>query len=128
MENFENITIIIEEDTELHNQPYDYSSPINEDMRETFSEPFMTSTTQTPNCNKNTFIPSVLSKRKFEDAFDIETFDDERYSQHISNDYFDKSHGHDVYYTPIYKNVVNSIHFVDELLEWCDKYLASKKK
>jgi hypothetical protein len=82
-------------------------------MRETFSEPFMTSTTQTPNCNKKYFYSFCL-KCKFEDAFDIETFDDERYSQHISNDYFDKSHGHDVYYTPIYKNVVNSIHFVDD--------------
>lgn len=123
MTTLENISIIIEEDTELHNQPYDYSSPVNDEKRETFRAPFMTPTPQSPKRNKNIFIPSVLSKRKFEDAFDIETFDDERYGQHITNDFFVKSHGHDVYYSPIYKN-----HDLDELLGWCEKYLASKKK
>jgi hypothetical protein len=129
MTTFENISIIIEEDTEIQNQPYDYSSPVSDEKREeAFRPPFMSPNPQSPKRNKNTFIPSILSKRKFEDAFDMETFDDERYGQHITNDFFVKSHGHNVHYTPIYKNVVNSIHDVNELLEWSEKYLASKKK
>jgi hypothetical protein len=78
--------------------------------------------------NKFAYIPSILGKRKFEDSFDIETFDDERYNQHISGDFFVNSRGHDVHYEPVQKNVVNSIYDVDELLEWCEKYLESKKK
>lgn len=126
MNTFENISIIIEEDTEVHNQQHDYSLSVNQEKRETLRVPFI-SPPYSRN-NKNMFIPSILSKRKFEDAFDIETFDDERYGQHISNNFFYKSHGHDVHYSPINKNVVNSIHDVDELLGWCEKYLASKKK
>jgi hypothetical protein len=73
-------------------------------------------------------IPSILSKRKYEDAFGSETFDDERYGQHISNNYFEKSIGHDVHYKVSNKTVINAIYDVDELLDWCNKYLASKKK
>ena len=73
-------------------------------------------------------IPSILSKRKYEDAFGSETFDDERYGQHISNNYFEKSTGHDVHYKESNKTVINAIYDVDELLDWCNKYLASKKK
>jgi len=125
MTTFENITITIEEDSKI---PSDYSSPVNDEKKEVFRAPFMSPNPQSPKRNKNTFIPSILSKRKFEDAFDIETFDDERYGQHITNDFFVKSQGHDVHYQPVYKNVVTSIYDVDELLEWCDKYLASKKR
>jgi len=122
MTTFENISIIIEDDTDIQNQPYDYSSPVSYvNTEEAFVPPPYSGG------NKNTFIPSILSKRKFADAFNIETFDEERYGQHITNDFFVKSHGHDVHYTPIYKNVVSSIHDVNELLEWVDKYLASKK-
>lgn len=126
MNTFENISIIIEEDTEVHNQHHDYSLSVNQEKRETLRVPFI-SPPYSRN-NKNMFIPSILSKRKFEDAFDIETFDDERYGQHITNNFFDKSHGHDVHYSPIYKNVITSIHNVDELLGWREKYLATKKK
>jgi len=73
-------------------------------------------------------IPSVLSKRKFEEAFGSETFDDERYQQHIANDFFVKSQGHNVDYKVSNKTVINAIYDVDELLDWCNKYLASKKK
>ena len=38
--------------------------------------------------NVKTEIPSILSKRKYEDAFDLENYDDERYGQHIDSDYF----------------------------------------
>ena len=112
----ENIKIYIEElrDEELFNQPYDFSSPIFDD------EPSQST-------NKK-IIPSVLSKRKFEDAFDSETFDDERYQQHISNNYFENSTGHSVHYEVSNKTVINSIYDLDELLDWCNKYLASKKK
>ena len=73
-------------------------------------------------------IPSVLSKRKFEEAFGSETFDDERYGQHITDDFFVKSQGHNVDYKVSNKTVINGIYYVDELLDWCNKYLASKKK
>ena len=59
-------------DEKLVNQPYDFSSTICDD-----------------------FVPStVLEKRTFDKAFDTNTFDDERYGQHISSNYFDKNIGH----------------------------------
>jgi hypothetical protein len=77
---------------------------------------------------KNKCIPSVLGKRKFNESFDTETFDDERYGQHIDSAFFVNSVGHNVHYVPVQKTVINSIYDVDDLLEWCEKYLASKKK
>jgi hypothetical protein len=119
----ENIKITISElsDSELKNQPYDYSSPIHDELR----APFMSPKPSSPKNNK--FIPSVLGKRKYDSSFDNETFDDERYGQRINNDYFEKSMGHGVHFEPIEKKLINSIYEVDELLEWCEKYLASKK-
>ena len=104
----ENITINIED----HHDPqllYNYSS-------------------EHDSATHKKYIPSVLSKRKFEDAFGSETFDDERYGQHITNDFFVKSQGHNVHYKVNNKTVINAIYDVDELLDWCNKYLASKKK
>jgi hypothetical protein len=75
---------------------YDYSSPIMNEEKETFRASFMTPKPQSPKHNK--FVPSVLSKRKFEDAFGVDNFDDERYGQHISSDFFVNSQGHNVYY------------------------------
>jgi len=43
-------------------------------------------------------IPSVLGKRKFEETFGIELFDDERYGQHISSEFFQNAVGHNVHY------------------------------
>jgi len=59
---------------------------------------------------------SVLGKRKFTENFDV---DDERYGQHISDDFFNNHIGHNVIQEiPKFKH--------KEILDWCYKYLASK--
>jgi hypothetical protein len=44
----------------------------------------------------NVIIHSILSKRNFDDAFNPSTYDDDRYRQHISNDFFKNNTGHGV--------------------------------
>lgn len=68
-------THVIEEH-ELRNQNYDYMYIISEE------EPLKTPP------------PSLLGKRKFCQSFDPTTFDDERYSQHISDKFFNTNVGH----------------------------------
>ena len=68
-------THVIEEH-ELRNQNYDYMYIISEE------EPL------------KTHLPSLLGKRKFCQSFDPTTFDDERYSQHISDKFFNTNVGH----------------------------------
>ena len=68
-------THVIEEH-ELRNQNYDYMYIISEE------EPL------------KTHLPSLLGKRKFCQSFDPTTFDDERYSQHISEEFFNTNVGH----------------------------------
>jgi len=84
-------------DLELKNQRFDYSSPVRDD--DEVRAPFMTPKPSSPKNNKKIiYIPSILGKRKFVDSFDIETFDDERYGQHIGSAFFVNSLGHNVYY------------------------------
>lgn len=76
-------------------------------------------------------IVSTQCKRKFCNAFDDNTFDDDRYGQHISSDFF-KSKTHSVNKN-IENNYVNeeSKTFTSlqekEILQWCENYLANKK-
>ena len=87
--------------------------------------------------------PSVLGKRKFQDAFIDE--DDERYGQHIGEKFFKNNVGHNV--RPTSPNPNNwednswneyiqkegrrerdseSKYDPEEILEWCYRYLANK--
>lgn len=77
-------THVIEE-RELRNQNYDYMYIISEE------EPSPLTQLQTPIQSST---PSVLGKRKFCQSFDPTTFDDERYSQHISEEFFNTNVGH----------------------------------
>ena len=47
-------------------------------------------------------LEKTLGKRKYTESFDPSTFDDDRYAQHISTNFFDTNIGHGVY--PISKN------------------------
>jgi hypothetical protein len=55
-------------------------------------------------------------KRKYNDAFNANTFDDARFGQHIDDEFFKK-------------NVSDSKTSVEEkeILEWCKYYLANRK-
>jgi hypothetical protein len=121
----ENITITIEEHlagTELYHQPYDYSYSMSDSTEERRPD-FMSPRPRSPKKN----IVSIISKRKFENAFDINTFDDERYGQNIQKDYFRHSIGHNVSYEPSQEIVINSIYNINDIIIWFNKYLASKK-
>lgn len=54
-------------------------------------------------------------KRKYNDAFNAATFDDARFGQHIDNEFFKT-------------NVADSKSLIgeDELLKWCQYYLANR--
>lgn len=84
--------------------------------------------------NNEQFV-SVLGKRKFGDSFNQSSYDDERYGQEISSDFFKTNMGHNVYQgfytktpsntpinTPIYEKKFDET----EILDWCYKYLSSK--
>jgi hypothetical protein len=64
---------------------------------------------------------SDLGKRKLADSFGLQIYNDkDRYGQDIPPDFFETNIGHDVY---------EDSHIDEaEILEWCYKYLASKKK
>lgn len=53
-------------------------------------------------------LEKTLGKRKYAESFDPSTFDDDRYAQHISTDFFDTNIGHGVF--PISKNTKINIH------------------
>ena len=71
---------------------------------------------------------SILGKRKFNDAFENETFDDTRYGQHITCDFFNRNIGHCVIQAEqsLPKKETGSKTFTyqeeQEILEWCDYY------
>ena len=85
---------------------------------------------------------SILGKRKFNDVFEEQTFDDSRYRQHIDTDFFNKNVGHSVTQVsenkvPANKVPVNNIERKEgtkilsyqeelELLNWCDYYRANR--
>jgi len=70
---------------EVKNQPYDFSYSICDEFVELVID---------INNDDINEISSVLEKRKFGNAFDQTTFDDERYGQHIASDFFEKNMGH----------------------------------
>lgn len=94
------------------------------------------------NFNKG-ITPSILSKRNFDDAFYLSTYDDNRYGQHISDDFFKNNTGHDVLQEMnpmksnenIKKDELNqergkrdseTKYDPDELIQWCEYYLANR--
>jgi hypothetical protein len=93
-----------------------------------------------------TDISSVLGKRKLSDSFGPGIHDEERYGQEIIPDFFKTNIGHGVYLypkgsparqalqiqqpssvniTPTRPNT--PIYNEDEIINWCYKYIASKK-
>jgi len=99
----------IEIDTEIYNQPYDYSSPVKDAERPDFFTPAPVSPKKAAfegpfklRRETNWKCLSTLGKRKFHEAFDSE--DDERYGQHIGADFFANNVGHDVVSSPIPDN------------------------
>ena len=62
-------------------------------------------------------------KRKFTDAFESETFDDDRYGQHISSDFFKTKISSDNEERKTFTSLQEK-----EILQWCEYYLANKKK
>jgi hypothetical protein len=61
-------------------------------------------------------------KRKFTDAFENETFDDDRYGQHISSDFFKTKISSDNEERKTFTSLQEK-----EILQWCEYYLANKK-
>ena len=77
---------------------------------------------------------SILGKRKFNDAFENETFDDTRYGQYITCDFFNRNIGHCVIQAeqPLPKKETESKTVTyeeeQEILQWSNYYNALKKK
>jgi len=145
-------------DTDISNQPYDYSSPVKDEERPSFMTPKPVSPKRTfvfgsgqpfkfdfvaplkLERQTNQKVLSVLGKRKYKDAFG-DTFDDDRYGQHIYNGFFTFQYGHGVFDKPLDKEWDNYVfnegkrerdseskYDPEEILTWCYKYLADKKK
>ena len=70
---------------------------------------------------------SILGKRKFNNAFHEQTFDDSRYGQHIDINFFDKNVGHSVIERKDDVKIFSNKEEQD-ILQWCQNYLASKNK
>ena len=85
---------------------------------------------------------TILGKRKFEQSFAPESFEDERYGQPISNEFFQKNIGHSVVQVaaagaiddframldalfPAGKQPPESVGASD-IIEWCEFYLKNK--
>jgi hypothetical protein len=79
---------------------------------------------------------SILGKRNFNDAFEYKTFDDSRYGQHISSDFFQTNVGHSVIEEQSHEQEIRRKDDVkifsnkeeQDILQWCQNYLASKNK
>ena len=69
------------------------------------------------------FIPVNIKKRKFDEAFASETFEDTRYGQHISAEFFVKNTADQQVVSPSRTFTVQE---ADEILEWCAYYLANR--
>lgn len=63
---------------------------------------------------------SLLGKRKFTDAFGEGYCDLDRYGQPISDDFFNTNMGHSIFQKR--EEPIDT----EEILDWCNKYLASK--
>jgi len=66
--------------------------------------------------------PLPQGKRKFQDSFESDTFDDDRYGQHISSDFFKTKNSSDNEERKIFTSLQEK-----EILQWCEHYLANKK-
>lgn len=66
---------------------------------------------------------TILTKRKYNDAFGSDTFDDSRYGQHIGNTFFKENIKTD---TETKNNIDKKID-EKEILEWCSRYLENKR-
>jgi hypothetical protein len=78
---------------------------------------------------KQTFKPlvSILGKRKFYEAFEQSTFDDDRYDQHLIDDFFNTNVGHNVLQVKEIREIYDKSNYdVDENLKLCEFYLANK--
>jgi len=98
-------------------------------------------------------LESIHGKRKYKDAFDEATFEDARYEQHIAIDFFEKNEGHNVIQqknSSIFQAAVDDVienfrreissslptlrrerdseskYDQDELIAWCEYYVANK--
>jgi hypothetical protein len=104
-----------------------------------YRAPFMSPKPVSPKRNNvsNTNLVSILGKRKFNDAFDANTFDDSRYGQHIDANFFDKNVGHAVPQVAEKKSPFNNFERkssvksfsneeVQEILNWCEYYRANR--
>jgi len=83
---------------------------------------------------------SVLGKRKFDNAYPQDTYDDLRYGRHIDNAFFQNNYGSncnnwenleegEIYEPEEIRKAVNvDIHLdVQKILSWCEQYLANKR-
>lgn len=80
-----------------------------------------------PDINIPDEVSSDLGKRKMVSSFGPEIYNDkERYGQDIPDDFFKTNIGHDVLQSD---TIVNPVEIINEaeILDWCYKYLASKK-
>lgn len=66
---------------------------------------------------------STQSKRKFQDSFESTTFDDDRYGQHITSDFFKENIASGYEERKTFTSLEEK-----EILQWCEYYLANKKK
>ena len=71
---------------------------------------------------------SNLGKRKFTEAFGEEEFDDSRYGNHISSDYFEKGGiGHGVFQEEPLTDDPELNKKIHETYLWCLEYLKTKQ-
>lgn len=71
---------------------------------------------------------SVLGKRKYEDAFHCDSYDDSRYGNHIGADFFKNGgvgHGIKINSSVLWEERKNNN---EEIYKWCCEYLENKKK
>lgn len=124
-----------------------YIEELDSDVSDVEMRPeFMTPRPVSPRKSKANFTySSILGKRKFNETFDSSTFDDDRYSQHISIDFFKNNTGHgvlqDIKLTEEQEEILKwceqfqerrqrdseTKYDPEEIMNWCEKYLAIKK-
>jgi hypothetical protein len=95
-----------------------------------FRPPFLSPYPKIPKYKPFDKKDSTLGKRTLEEAFGKMTYDEERYGQYVGDDFFKNNIGHGVVNSSqekIISTKTGDIIDVPELLEWCEKYLASKK-
>jgi hypothetical protein len=73
-------------------------------------------------------LSSILGKRKIQDAFGSGMHDEERYGREIPPDFFKTNIGHGVYPNQMHSSSKNIPPAQEaEIIDWCYKYLQSKK-